>query len=249
MSIILANASRWHKTRTLRPKGKRKSAAKGGGRKRRRRYYNLKNLKNQKKCLCADGCICAPPVKIKDSSTQLKISLRNVSVQCDRKSESESKSVQAAVDIADVEAQTDPELTTKTMVDASTEIVQHSYLLPKSGTFTKGDQTKEKCQAAIGRLKKAIPKGFHWSSLMIAVTLRLLYGLIVNFNWQYTRAVHFTADVLNLAPRTVFKFSKDYMDGESNLPNDLVMKVRGRGAAAFIMNHGKDKYSLLKEVS
>lgn len=132
MSIILANASRWHKTRTLRPKGKRKSAAKGGGRKRRRRYYNLKNLKNQKKCLCA---------------------------------------------------------------------------------------------------------------------LRLVYDLIVNFNWQYTRAVHFTAVALNLAPRTVFKFSKDYMNGESKLPNDLVMKVRGRGAAAFIMNHGKDKYSLLKEVS
>ena len=57
-----------------------------------------------------------------------------------------------------------------------------------------------------------------------------------------------TSNLLNLAPKNVFKFVNNYLDGDNELPYELVMKVRGRGSATFIANNGKDKYSALKEV-
>ena len=96
----------------------------------------------------------------------------------------------------EVSTQTDPIHTTKIMVDKATEIVQHTNMLPKAGTFTKGDNIKAKSSNALTRLKKAIPFGFHWSNVMIAVMLRLLFSLICEFNWNWTNAVYMTSKLL-----------------------------------------------------
>ena len=252
MTTLSANAARWHARRTLRPKGKRKVAKKGGSAKRRRRSYNLSNLRNQSVCVCHNNCVCGPPMVLVNAFTQVKVCCKDVSTQAQPIAHNFAVQTESTrPDVRVFASQTDPEKTAKILVDASTEIVQHNKLFPKAGTWTKGDRTKAKCQGALVRLKRAVPNGFHWSNHMIIVALRMLFGLIVEFNWQWTQAVYTTAKILHLVPRNVFKFGNDYIaDGNDNLvPNELQMKVRGRGSAKFISNHGKDKYSLLKEVS
>lgn len=149
--------------------------------------------------------------------------------------------------VGDASTQTDPHRTAKVMVDSATEITQHNNMLPKAGTWTRGDKVKEKCGNALSRLKKAIPFGFHWSSIMIAVMLRLLFNLIYQMNWNWTQGVHMTSKLLGVQKDTVFKLANNYLDNDVNIPAELVMQTRGRGSAKFI-NNGRDRYSALKEV-
>ena len=132
--------------------------------------------------------------------------------------------------------------------DVATEIVMHNKLRPKAGTFTRADDKKQQSIDALARLKKATIKGFHWTEHMILVLLRVVFGLIVHFNWGYTNAIETTAKLCCLEERSVFKFAKTYMQSDAILPDELPQKVRGRGSIQFISNHGKDRYSKLKEV-
>ena len=214
MCELRADAARWMHSRTLKPKGKRKSAAKGGMKKRRRRKYNFGHLKGARnRCVCSQNCICDCPIVVK------------------------SKQVQ-----------TDTVLTAVKMVNKSTSI-KHKKNLPAAGTYTVSDRRFEKCGAALRRLKRAIPVGFHWSSAMIAVCLRLVFSGVYNCHWTWTEAVHFASKAVNLRKNTVFEYANNYLGNTDNVwPIERVMKVRGRGSAVFIVNHGKDKYSALKEV-
>ena len=149
----------------------------------------------------------------------------------------------------DRQVQTDPALTTVKMVHKSTSIEQHKKNLPAAGTYTVSDRRSDKCGTALQRLKRAIPVGFHWSSTMIAVCLRLVFNCVYNYHWTWTEAVHFASKSVNLRTNTVFEYANNYLDNtDVVLPNERSMKVRGRGSATFINNHGKDKYSVLKEV-
>ena len=209
------NARRWMYSRTLEPKGKRKSAHRGGTKKRRRRKFNLTNLKGASKpCVCSNKCICQDPIVVHDAQVQ-----------------------------------TDPARTTIKMVNKSTSIEQHKKTLPKAGTHTVSDRRAEQCGTSLQRLKKAIPIGFHWTSTMIAVCLRLVFNCVYNFHWTWTEAVHFASKAVNLRKNTVFEFANNYLDNPDLVwPGERSMKVRGRGSATFINNHGRDKYSALKEV-
>ena len=226
LPTLFANSARWAVSRL---KGKRKRVTKGGKKKRRRRKYNLSNLKcNKKTCICSTGCVCEP------------ITQRDVS--------SQTSQLLPTTTIVNVCVQTEPELTKKIMVDAATEIVQHNKLNPKASTWTRGDDIKQKSAEALTRLTKVIPRGFHWTGMMIAVVLRLLFNMIYVFNWNWTQGVHMTAKLLNLHKNSVFKLANNYINTDVTLPNELVMKKRGRGSDVFIANHGKDYYSALKEV-
>lgn len=153
--------------------------------------------------------------------------------------------------VHDGEVQTDPLLTAVKMVHKATSIEEHTNLLPKAGTITKSDRRHEQCGAALNRLKRAIPVGYHWSSVMIVVCLRLVFNGVYNFNWGWTRAVHFASESVNLRQSTVFRYANDYLDPDNAdiiWPRETQMKMRGRGSEAFINNHGRDKYSALKEV-
>ena len=86
---------------------------------------------------------------------------------------------------------------------------------------------------------------------MIVVCLRLVFNGVYNFNWGWTRAVHFASESVNLRKSTVFRYANDYLDPDNAdiiWPRETQMKMRGRGSEAFINNHGRDKYSALKEV-
>ena len=133
--------------------------------------------------------------------------------------------------------------------DVATEILLHNKLHPKAGTFTRGDKTKQKSIDAWSRLKKATHPGFHWTEHMLVVMLRFLFGLIVNFNWGWTQAVHATSKLCCVDYHNVFKFANQYIESDALLPAELPQRVRGRGSLKFIAKYGKDKYSKLKEVS
>ena len=152
----------------------------------------------------------------------------------------------------DSQLQTDPARTAVQMVHKSTSIEQHNKHLPAAGTTTVADRRANKCGDALKRLKRAVPVGFHWNSAMIVVCLRLVFNCVYKFHWTWTKAVHFASQSVQLRTNTVFKFANDYLDNVGNdnniWPQERDMKVRGRGSATFIANHGKDKYSALKEV-
>lgn len=227
--VVCLNASsaRWERKRGLKQKGKRKIKQSGGKKKRRRRKVCMRGLKGHAKfaCICKNGCVCVPVV-ISNSASQ---------------TDPPPVCVHA-------ENQTDPEATKQLTRTVGTDIIEHDKLRPKAGTHTAGDKKKAMAGEALKRLKKALPNGFHWTQFMIVVTLRLLFGLVHDFNWGWTQAVYTTSSLLNLAKDTTFKFGNDYLDGENILPNELVMKVRGRGSAKFVIKYGKDRFSKLKEV-
>lgn len=135
--------------------------------------------------------------------------------------------------------------------DASTQTIVHDKLLPKAGTYTRGDVRKDQAIGALQRLKKATPLGFHWTANMILVLLRFTFGLLVNFNWGWTQAVTTVADLCFVRKHTVFKFANDYINNPPAgfLPVELPQLVRGRGSIKFIESHGKDHFSALKEVT
>ena len=141
----------------------------------------------------------------------------------------------------DVSTQTDK----KTYVDASTEIL-HDNRLPKAGVKTKGDKKKDLAILALDRLKRAVPKGFHWSSTMIVILLRLVFGLMVRINWGWTASVGFAATILNVDERNVFWFVNQYLVDTNINPEEKEMKTRGRGSDKFKAG-GADRYSELKE--
>ena len=132
--------------------------------------------------------------------------------------------------------------------DVGTSIIAHSSLLPKSNTFTKGDRRKQQCIDAMARLQKATASGFHWNSHMILVLLRFVFGLVVTFNWNWTRAVNATAKLCRVKPVNVFKFANNYIASNEVMSVELEQQIRGRGSMKFISNHGKDHFSKLKEV-
>ena len=133
--------------------------------------------------------------------------------------------------------------------DVATEIEMHNKLLPKAGTFTRGDDQKQKSIDALTRLRKATKPGFHLTEYMIVIMLRFVFGLIVQFNWGWTQAVYTTAKLCNVDKSNVFKFANSYIESDNILPAELPQKVRGRGSLTFIANHGKDIFSKLKEVN
>ena len=132
--------------------------------------------------------------------------------------------------------------------DASTQIDQHSKILPRAGTFTRGDKVKQQSVSALERLKKATRRGVPWSSQMIVILLRFMFGLIVHFNWGWTQAVYTTSKLCCVKHNTLFKFANSYIQSDEIIPVQMSHKVRGRGSLKFISNHGKDYYSNLKEV-
>ena len=133
--------------------------------------------------------------------------------------------------------------------DVATEIIQHNKLLPKSGTFTRGDKHKQLATKALVRLKEATGSGFHYTSQMILVMLRFVFGLLVHFNWSWTQAIVTTAKLCNVKTNNMFTFAKTYIESDAGMPSELPQKMRGRGSLKFISNHGKDFFSKLKEVA
>ena len=133
----------------------------------------------------------------------------------------------------------------KTYCDASTEIL-HGNNLTRAGVLTEGDARKDRAVLALDRLKKALPRGFHWTSTMIVVLLKIVFGMMVRVNWGWTASVGFAAALLNLDERNVFKFGNEYLDGTNILPEERQCKTRGRGSDKFKAG-GADRYSELKE--
>ena len=155
----------------------------------------------------------------------------------------------APIVLFDAQVQTDDQRTHKVMVNKSTEIAQYSRKLAKVSTVTSDDIRFAKCGVALARLKKTIPVGFHWSSAMIVVCLKLVFNVVYKFHWNWTKAVNLASQTLNLKRDTVFAYANDFLDNEDIVwPREIQMKMRGRGSITFIDNHGKDKYSVLKEV-
>ena len=148
----------------------------------------------------------------------------------------------------DIAVQTDPLLTLKTQRTLGTQIKQHTSMLPKAGTFTAGDIIKTKAHIALGRMHRVVKKNFHFTSIMIVLVLRVLFNLIVKFNWGWTQAVGMTAELMQVKTNTVFAVGNNYLESTVDLPAELPTKQSGRGSEAFKANHGADKYSELKEV-
>ena len=82
---------------------------------------------------------------------------------------------------------------------------------------------------------------------MLAVMLRCLFGLIINFNWGWTKSVYTVSQLLHIKKDTIFKIGKAYLNADDITPIPLEMRQRGRGSDTFKAN-GSDRYSLLKEV-
>lgn len=131
--------------------------------------------------------------------------------------------------------------------DVGTNTV-HTRKQPKASTLTKGDKDKGKAIHALNRLKKCVTFGHHWTSVMIALLLRCLFGLIVHYNYKWTKAVYRVAQLFNVKTNNVFKFANSYVNADDDVlnPEPLEMEQRGRGSAKFKAG-GADRYSILKE--
>ena len=58
-----------------------------------------------------------------------------------------------------------------------------------------------------------------------------------------------TAKLCNVKKDNVFKFANNYLESDAVQPAELPRQVSGRGSIKFIANHGKDRFSKLKEVN
>ena len=130
--------------------------------------------------------------------------------------------------------------------DVATSISQHSKMHPKAGTKTKGDNDKQKSIAALGRINKFVVRGLHWTPIMIALLLRVFFNIIVLFNWNWTATAEFIAKVFAIKRDTVYRFCKKYLASDVIAPEELEVKIKGRGSETFKLG-GADRYSEMKE--
>ena len=109
--------------------------------------------------------------------------------------------------------------------DVGTEIIEHNKLLPKTGTFTRGDKHKQLSTAALTRLKQATGSGFHYTSQMILIMLRFTFDLIVSFNWGWTQAIETAAKLCNVKTNNMFTLANNYIESDALLPSELPQKT------------------------
>ena len=124
-----------------------------------------------------------------------------------------------------------------------------STLEPPAGTMTVADRMKDKCMDAQTRLGNCIPRGFHWTSLMVLLLLKFVYHFVVSLNWSWTQACVKAAEVFGIKEVNVFTLAKMHRDSDSDgLPSELPQKKRGRGSIKFKANDRiEQKYTVLKE--
>ena len=135
----------------------------------------------------------------------------------------------------------------KILCDASTEIEQHSSLLP-SCRRNKKDTMKESCMQASNRLSRATPPGFHWTSAMLVVMLRFVYSAVWRFNWTWTAAVGTAAELFEMKKDNIFKVVKQFRDdtAKPTIRLELETQIRGRGSAAFKAGPNAERFMILK---
>ena len=97
---------------------------------------------------------------------------------------------------------------------------------PKADSFTKGDGDKDRSVKALTRLRQFITFGTHWSPIMIGLLLRVLFNLIVAFNWKWTASVYFVAEVFCIRTHNVFKMANAYLQSDSIIPIELKVKKK-----------------------
>ena len=127
----------------------------------------------------------------------------------------------------------------------------NAFLEASGGTYSSDDRCKDKCLAAVDRLRGATPPGFHWPKLMLVVVLRFVFHAVVRLNWSWTSSTREAAVIFNIKHRNVQSIAAQYIDPEDGLqvfPRELERKKRGRGSAKFIANDVDERFKVIKRV-
>lgn len=145
--------------------------------------------------------------------------------------------------------QTDPVLTQRKSVTHGTQTT-NGYLQASAGTYSTADRCKDKCLAALGRLRDTTPPGFHWTKLMLVVVLRFVFHAVVHLNWSWSSSTQEAGRIFNIRSRNVQIVGLQYInpagDALQILPRELARKKVGRGSAKFLANDVDERFKVLK---